>query len=464
MGCIMHWLLQSLYTRKTFNAHVFATNVAGLRFLAHLAGNQEETSPMYESDKDAADEHWYGVQEAASYLGIHRATLFRALRNGLIIADRTTPRGRARFRLATLMAFRDQLRHQAATSQEHAYAPVAVLAKLAGLGRSPDPVSHSIAVMEDAVRLLCSSGGNYDMALVALNVPSESDPYALKTLAQCGLPESLKASYTYLRPDVPFPVNVVSRTGEAEICEDISVQMTPRVTAQRVLAQSSISSYAVYPIVSGSDDAGAILGVLAVCGNAPHKFVDQEKTFLAGVADALSTCITQGSLLTDFDLNNDNHRLTPETTLGVVSHLLETAYARTWRSDVVGSPLLPVEALCNLVVEQSHALTTWVYGFPPQACGNTVAASLEDDVLRQYRSNLRSLVQRTRTADGLKREQWQNKVTAVAFPVPLPCGESGAVGAVWPGVRMEVEAERVVLSTLASACSLVSQYTPGGCD
>src|SRR6185437_15165938 len=265
MGCIMHWLLQSLYTRKTFNAHVFATNVAGLRFLAHLAGNQEETSPMYESDKDAADEHWYGVQEAASYLGIHRATLFRALRSGLIIADRTTPKGRARFRLASLMAFRDQLRHQAATSQEHAYAPVAVLAKLAGLGRSPDPVEHSIAVMEDAVRLLCSSGGNYDMALVALNVPSESDPYALKTLAQCGLPESLKASYTYLRPDVPFPVNVVSRTGEAEICEDISVQMTPRVTAQRVLAQSSISSYAVYPIVSGSDDAGAILGVLAVC-------------------------------------------------------------------------------------------------------------------------------------------------------------------------------------------------------
>lgn len=421
---------------------------------------------MYESVKDAADEHWYGVQEAASYLGVHRATLFRALRNGLIIADRTTPRGRARFLLATLDAFRDQLRHQAATSQEHVHAPVVILAKLAGLSRSPDPVEHSIAVMEDAVRLLCSSGGNYDMALVALRVPSETDPYALKTLAQCGLPESLKASYTYLRPGVPFPVNVVSRTGEAEICEDISAQMTPRVTAQRVLAQSNISSYAVYPIVSGGDDAGAILGVLAVCGNAPHKFVDQEKTFLVGVADALSTCITQGSLLTDLNPYNDSksNRLTPEATLGVVSHLLETAYARTRRTDVVGSPLLPVEALCNLVVEQSHALTTWVYGFPPQACGNTVAASLEDDVLRQYQSNLRSLMQRTRTADGLKREQWHNKVTAVAFPVPLPCGESGAVGAVWPGVRMEVEAERVVLSTLASACSLVSQYTPGGCD
>ncbi|HEY7343831.1 MAG TPA: GAF domain-containing protein [Ktedonobacterales bacterium] len=422
---------------------------------------------MYELDKDAADEHWYGVQEAASYLGIHRATLFRALRSGLIMADRTTPRGRARFRLATLMAFRDQLRHQAATSQEHVHAPVVILAKLAGLGRSPDPVEHSIAVMEEAVRLLCSSGGNYDMALVALRVPSEADPYALKTLAQCGLPEVLKASYTYLRPTVPFPVNVVSRTGEAEICDDISAQMTPRATAQRVLMQSNISSYAVYPIVSGSDDAGAILGVLAVCGNAPHKYSEQEKTFLAGVADALSTCITQGSLLTDLDPHNDSNRMTPATTLGVVSHLLETAYARTRCPDAARSPLLPVEALCNLVVEQSHALTTWVYGFPPQACGNTVntiAAALEDDVLRQYRSNLQSLVQRTRMADSLRREQWHNKVTAVAFPVPLPCGQSGAVGAVWPGVRTEVEAEGVVLSTLASACSLVSQYVSGGCD
>lgn len=415
---------------------------------------------MYESDKDAADEHWYGVQEAASYLGIHRATLFRALRSGLIIADRTTPRGRARFRLATLMAFRDQLRHQAATSQEHAYASVAVLAKLAGLGRSPDPVEHSIAVMEEAVRLLCSSGGNYDMALVALRVPCEADPYALKTLAQCGLPESLKASYTYLRPDVPFPVNVVSRSGKAEICEDIIAQVTLHMTAQRVLMQSNIATYAVYPIVSGR----AILGVLAVCGHAPHKYSEQEKTFLAGVADALSTCITQGSLLTGLDLYNDRNRLTPETTLGVVSHLLETAYARTRCPDAARSPLLPVEALCNLVVEQSHALTTWAYGFPPQDCGSTVVLTLEDDILRQYRSNLQSLVQRTRTADGLKREQWQNKVTAIAFPVPLRCGESGAVGAVWPGVRAEVEAERVVLSTLASACSLVSQYTLDGCD
>lgn len=422
---------------------------------------------MYEPDKDAAGERWYGVQEAASYLGIHRATLFRALRSGLIMADRTTPRGRARFRLATLDAFRDQLRHQAATSQEHAYAPVAVLAKLAGLGRSPVPTEHSIAVMEEAVRQLCSSGGNYDMALVALLAPSEADSYALKTLAECGLPESLKVSYTYLRPVVPFPVNVVTSTGVHEICENISAGMIPPGTAQRVLVQSGISSYAIYPIVSGNDASRAVLGVLAVCGRAPHKYTEQEKTFLAGVADALSTCIMQGSLLTDLAPYNDINRLTPETTLGVVSLLLETAYARTRCPDAARSPMRSVEELCNLVVVQSHALTTWAYGFPPQDCGDTVNivdATLQDGILRQYRSNLQSLVARASTANSLRREQWQNKVTAIAFPVPLPRGQSGAVGAVWPGVRTAVEAEGVVLSTLASACSLVSQYASGGCD
>src|SRR6185437_15342787 len=33
MGCIMHWLLQSLYTRKTFDTHVFVANVAVFVFL-----------------------------------------------------------------------------------------------------------------------------------------------------------------------------------------------------------------------------------------------------------------------------------------------------------------------------------------------------------------------------------------------------------------------------------------------
>ena len=116
-----------------------------------------------------------------------------------------------------------------------------------------------------------------------------------------------------------------------------------------------------------------------------------------------------------------------------------------------------VAVLCDLFAEQSHALATLVYGFSSEVCGNTPDPYRDDELSSQYRSNLQSLVLRTSTADGMKREQWQSKVTAVALPVPLPCGGRGAVGAVWRGMRAEVAAEEVLLSTLASACSLVSE-------
>jgi excisionase family DNA binding protein len=416
---------------------------------------------MYDQDKDAADERgrWFGVQEAANYLGIHRATLFRALRSGLITADRTTPKGRARFRLTTLDEFQSSLRHQAATSQDRVYTPVRVLAKLAGLARTAASPEEGAEALQDAMRLLCFPGGGFDMACSALHVPSDTDPYALNFMAEVGLPERLKAAYQHLRPYVDFPMTVVLRTGVPEICEDIQSHPSPHATAMRVLKQDDVLSYAVYPIATGDGAAKKILGVLAVSRRTSHKFSQQEQVFLGGVADALSACMTCGVLNTRFDENHDTTLLTPEKTLGIVSLLLESAFSQTRCQDVLPSPVLPAELLCNVLVERSQALTTWVYGFPPQDCGNTPAGAQEDDLLHQYRSNLQSLVQRASAADGLKREQWQSRVTAVALPVPLPTGQRGAVGAVWPGVRMDVAAEGILLSTLASACSLVSEYS-----
>lgn len=416
---------------------------------------------MYKQDRDAADEHerWFGVQEAANYLGIHRATLFRALRSGLITADRTTPKGRARFRLATLDEFQLSLRHQAATSQDRVYAPVRVLAKLAGLVRAAASPEDNAEALQDAMRLLCFPGGGFDMAGVALHLPSESDPYALRFLAEVGFPERLKTAYTQLRPYVDFPTTIALRTGVPEICEDIQNHPSPHATAMRVLKQGDVASYAVYPITTGDGAAKKTLGVLAVCRSTAHRFSQQEQVFLGGVADALSACMTHGVLNTRFGENCDTMLLTPERTLNIVSLLLESAFSQTRYQDVRPSSALPTELLCNVLVERSQALTTWVYGFPPQDCGNTPAGAQEDDMLHQYRSNLKSLVQRVSAADGLKREQWQSRVTAVALPVPLPSGQRGAVGAVWPGVRMDIASEGILLSTLASACSLVSEYS-----
>ena len=415
---------------------------------------------MNEQDNDAVDEHWYGVQDAATYLGIHRATLFRALRNGLIIADQTTPGGRTRFHLATLQAFRETLRHQAATSQDHIYAPVRVLAKLAKLAKSPVPADVSVEAIRETLRLICPPGGSFDMACVALHAQSETDRYALNLLAEFGIPERLKATYEHLRPDEEFPVTTVLRTGDPDFCDDIGKHALSNTTAMRVLALYDITSYAVLPLTTSADTSQQTLqpfGALIVCGSRAHTFSPQDRIFLSGVADALSACINHGDLQTSPIHTYDMSVLAPETALKVASQLLETAFAQARCPDARALPAASVEVLCDLFAEQTHALATLVYGFSPQVCGNTPDRYSDDELSRQYRSNLQSLVLRTSTADGMKREQWKSKVTAVALPVPLPCGRRGAVGAVWRGMRAEVAAEEVLLSTLASACSLVSE-------
>lgn len=413
---------------------------------------------MYEQGKDGLIDHLMGVQEAASYLGMHRATLFRALGNGLISADYTTPKGRARFRRETVEDFREKLKAQAATSQDHLFMPVRVMARLASLCTgSSQPDGDPVAIINEAVHLLGAPEGAYDMVFVAVHVASETDPYALKVLAQFGVPERLKASYQCLRPYEDFPVTNVLRAGSPDTCNDIREHPFPNATASRVIAQSGIESYAVFPIATGAGVARKTYGVLSVCNRAPHKFSRQEQVFLGGVADALSVCLTHGSLRASMLQSNCEVSLTPEKALNIASLLLETAFSQARSPDALRLSGLPIESLCDLFVERSNALATWVVGFPPQAYGNASGTVREDAVLRQYRSNLESLVLRTRTADGLKREQWQSKVTAVALPVPLPSGQRGAVGAVWPGVRAEVSAEEILLSTLASACSLVTQ-------
>ncbi|MGE5333794.1 MAG: hypothetical protein ACM3N4_03765 [Nitrososphaerota archaeon] len=413
---------------------------------------------MYEQDKDVAGEQRMGVQEAANYLGIHRATLFRALSNGLLIADFKTPKGRSRFRLETIEAFREKLKVQAATSQDHVYAPVRIMAKLASLCSGSSQPANPVAVINETLRLLCPPESDFSMACVAIRVPSDADPYRVDLLAELGIPERLKAAYTCLRPCEEFPLTIAMRTNEPQIWDDICTHPFPQASATRALAQNGIASYAVLPLATGAGAARETFGALVLCGRARHMFSYQERLFLQAVADAMSACIVHGSLLNSIAQSQTAHVLTADMAVDIASKLLETAFAQARCSEMSPPSASPVEFLCNIFAEQSHALATWVYGFPPHACGDTPDASRDGTLHREYRSNLQSLVFRTRTADGLKREQWQSRVTAVALPVPLPSGERGAVGAVWPGIRETVAAEEILLSTLATACSVVSEY------
>lgn len=412
---------------------------------------------MYERDKDVAAEQRMGVQEAANYLGIHRATLFRALSSGLLVADFKTPKGRSRFRLETIEAFREKLKVQAATSQDHVYAPVRIMAKLASLCSGSAQSANPVAVINETLRLLCPPESDFSMACVAIRVPSDTDPYGIELLAELGITERLKASYTCLRPCEEFPITIALRTSEPQICEDIRKHPFPQASATRALAQNAIASYAVLPLATGVGAARETFGALALCGRARHTFSYQERLFLQAVADAMSACIVHGSLLNSITQRQSAYVLTADMAVDIASRLLEIAFAKARHPETPSSSALPVQFLCDFFTEQSRALATWVDGFPPHACGDTLGGSRDGTQHHQYRGNLQSLVLRTRTADGLKREQWQSRVTAVALPVLLPSGQRGAVGAVWPGVRETVAAEEILLSTLATACSVVSE-------
>src|SRR5262245_9493289 len=65
---------------------------------------------------DAHEEHLYGAQEAARFLGIHRSTLHLAVKRNILVPDSKTPGGHLRFRRETLDAFAVRLAHEAVTS------------------------------------------------------------------------------------------------------------------------------------------------------------------------------------------------------------------------------------------------------------------------------------------------------------------------------------------------------------
>jgi excisionase family DNA binding protein len=421
---------------------------------------------MHEQDQDGAGEHWYGAQEAASYLGMHRATLFRAIRDGLIVSDRTTPGGHVRFRLETLDAYRESLLHEAISSQGHVTAPVRIMANLARAVAAPTPDDDPRAVLNDTLHLLCSPHGGFDKACIGIHVPSATDPYALDFPASLGFPPHLRVVYRGLRPSAEFPVNVVLRTGMPQVCEDIYASPFPNATTIRALIDSKITSYAAFPIVAGSGVSKRAIGVLAVCGQKPRRFAQQEQVYLGGVADALSAYITRSALQGSLAQHDNATLLTAERAIDVASDLLEMALASSAssRAPEGSSPVASgVEAICNVFLERSDALATWVYGFSAHPSGNAACAD-DDTMLPLYQSYLRSLVLRARTSRSPQCEQWQNRVTAVALPVPTPRGQRGAVGAVWRGVRDEITAEETVLATLASACALVSEYSVSSRD
>src|SRR5579862_3994397 len=101
------------------------------------------------------DEPLLGAQAAAHYLGLHRSTLFLAVREGVLIPDERTRGKHTRFRRATLDAYKARYATASATGETALVPLLRALSELAqSIANAPTLAHAAGAVVEQVQRAL----------------------------------------------------------------------------------------------------------------------------------------------------------------------------------------------------------------------------------------------------------------------------------------------------------------------
>lgn len=425
---------------------------------------------------DAARERWFGAQAAASYLGLHRSTLFLAVQRKHLIPDQYTPGGHARFRQATLEAFRNRIAKEAATSDTPLFAPIHTLADLAHAVNNVAPLPNPAKLIRDKdisdeVRQVCMSAVTAITAaplrisrcLIALRVSDQHDPLAMRTVAQQNIPRSILRDYEWLRhqPNTSFATIEAIESCAPTYCQDTSDPAVLRNGSAQLIKAHDIKSYAVVPIARGN----VALGVLLLINNEPRGFTAHEVTFLRGVADQVATAVTNQSRA---------DRLYAYTKAG--RELTQLALALRAQAAAASDPaeaqIRARDALHHLMrifLEGAEAASVCARGFTGAetpdtplalnaltACSSTEGASAARESWEIEGAAL--LDQALGGADGYVKGAWMSQgapVSALAISVPLDGQRRAAIGALWRRVAWSDE-DHLLLVTLAGACAMVS--------
>ncbi|HUY79969.1 MAG TPA: GAF domain-containing protein [Ktedonobacterales bacterium] len=430
---------------------------------------------LLDQHAEAARERWFGAQAAASYLGLHRSTLFLAVQRKHLIPDQFTPGGHARFRQATLEAFRNLIAKEAATSDTPLYAPVHTLADLAHAVNNVAPPPNSGKLIRDKdisdeVRQVCTSAVvaitsaplRIPSCLIALRVSDQHDPFALRMAAQQGVTRGLLRDYEWLRhqANTSFATMDALDTCVPIYCQDTSDPSMLRNGSAQLIKEHHIGAYAIVPIVGGD----VALGALLLISHEPRAFTTHERTFLRGVADQVTTAVTNQSRA---------DRLCAYTKAGRDLTQLALAFRAqaTTSSDPSMASVGARDALLQLMgvfLEGADAASVCALGF---AGGDTLSAHKELNAL-----TARALTetaappavaspaapgnhQRERAVDrthGYVEDAWMSQgapVSALAISVPLDGQRRAAIGAMWRRSAWSDE-DHLLLVTLAGACAM----------
>jgi excisionase family DNA binding protein len=377
---------------------------------------------------NTAGEQWYGTQEAARLLGVHRSTLNMAIRQGLIVPDQFTPGGHARFRQETVEMYRARLTETAVTSREGVVAPARVLAEVAHLLAAPTDLEQvASAVVEGIYHVL----PGVEMCCVMVSEGDPTDRFRMRVLAQRGFPHSIFTDYSRYRSTFRFATTAALQTLTPQICGDATRDAVFNGTAQ-LFRSRQLGAYIVQPIFWGDEALGAIN---CVYRNA-HPFDDAEQTFLRGVADELALALQTSGQLQQLSSNLSHTRV-------LMRHAL------------------------LLRADPKARATPYVGDEPPDTCGQVMGELFQHLTgakavcalgfgmdLPTNNSHLLNLACRACAGDEMVYEEWSEKGAlhiGIGASVPLDGGLRGGVAAIWLGSRTAREADHALLVAFAGA-------------
>jgi GAF domain-containing protein len=366
---------------------------------------------------------------AAIRLGLHRTSLYLAIKRGLITPDLITPGGHARFSEATLDAYAEQLRHTFATRPSSRLKLLNLPLALGNEAGAEPPLLESLRHIQRRLPALTALG------IVEPVMPSADEP-GYRIVAQIGVSSAIMERYRRLYRRVNLSIPHVLATGEPIYLDDASRQ-PPRASGTAALLRSaSHRAYAVLPLIVGN----RVRGAFGVSSPEPFAFTSQIRDLLGDMAAELA-------LFLRYQQQDRRQR----EWLNAVSEYVG------FHTDASASGVVPSEAMIrkrNLLAHLAHAFLETYDAEDICVQGPTQTLAPRTAALRAIAARVdaeRPIVIETRSdATGTLR--------VIALRVEM-AGSDLVVGALWressTGTSvLGIHQQEAALMTLASVCAL----------
>ncbi len=440
---------------------------------------------------EAAHERWFGSQAAAAYLGIHRSTLFHAMRREHLIPDGHTPGGFARFRQSTLEAFRRRISEEAATGTGPIYAPIHTLAQLAHEVKDMAPVwgqrHHFLLekelpnevkeVCESAISAVSKPPVQARKRLLALRTFDPYNAYGLKTVAQAGIDPSFFRDYIMLRsqPQTQFVTDETLAYGKEAYCPNTQHDLSPFNGSRQFIKAQGIGSYLALPISSGE----LTLGLLLLFDNEPREFNQHERAFLKGITDQVALAISAYARAVRLDTYAQAGQQLTQSGLEAQARLRGI----TCEADRLQAQRAAIAELLKVFKAGSNADCAYVLNLPgietpadvSPELSRLTAYALSESQPGERRPQLAARShdfshKYSKDEKGLCVGKWQTHgryYSGLALGITVPPATPAAVGAAWrcftlPGAASDAASltpvtpeDHALLVSLAGACALV---------